>query len=109
MDDWAKQRLAELHAAAPIKRKKPEPFARISLSWAAMAAAATNCPKAMVWIWLIYRAWQTKSATIAVPNGALTKLGVSRETKRRALKELEAAGLIAVNQQTRKTPLVTLQ
>jgi hypothetical protein len=27
MDDWAKQRLAELEAAAPIKRKKTEPLA----------------------------------------------------------------------------------
>jgi hypothetical protein len=52
MDEWAQQRLAQLEAAAPVKQKKVEPFVRLSLSWAARAAAATNCPKAMVWVWL---------------------------------------------------------
>jgi hypothetical protein len=108
MDEWARQRLADLEAAAPVKRKKAEPFVRLSLSWAAGAAAATNCPKAMVWVWLVYRVWQAKSSTVAVPNAALAKLGVPRETKRRALKELEAGGLIAIEQRSRKTPLVTL-
>jgi hypothetical protein len=108
MDDWAKQRLAELHAAVPIKRKRAEPFARISLSWAAMAAAATNCPRALVWIWLVYRAWQTKSTTVSVPNSALVKLGVSREVKRLALRQLERAGLVTIERHTRKTPAVTL-
>jgi hypothetical protein len=107
-DDWARRRLAELHAAAPVKRKKSEPFVRLTLSWAVRAATATNCPKATVWIWLVYRAWQVKSTTVAVPSGPLARLGVPRETKRRALKELEAGGLITISQQNRKTPLVTL-
>jgi hypothetical protein len=108
MDDWAKQRLAELHAAAPAKRKKVKAFARVELDAAAKACAAVNCPKAMLWIWLQHQSRKTGKRTVAVPNGVLAKYGVARETKRRGLKELEAAGLIALEQQPRKTPLVTL-
>ena len=60
MDDWAKKRLAELEAAAPAKRKKAAPSVMLSLSWAAEAAIATKSRKAMVWVWLVYRAWQTE-------------------------------------------------
>jgi hypothetical protein len=108
VDAWAKERLAQLKAAAQPQRKRAEPFVKLPLSWAAKAAAATKCPKAIVWVWLIHRAWQTKSSTVSVPNGALAKLGVSRNVKRKALQQLEAAGLVAINRQSRKTPSVTL-
>ena len=110
MDDWAKKRLAELEAAAPTKCKKAAaPSVMLPLSWAAKAAIATNCTKAMVWLWLQYRAWQTKNLTVTVPNGALAKYGISRKAKSLALRQLEAAGLITIERQTRKTPTVTLQ
>ena len=108
MDDWAKQRRAELEAAAPVKRKKPVPFVKVRLATAATAYTALNCPKAMVWLWLLHRSWYAKSTTIAVPNGALAKWGVSRDVKRDALRQLEAAGLIVVDRPSRKTPTVTL-
>jgi hypothetical protein len=109
MDDWAKQRLAELEVAAPVKRQNATPSVMLSLAWVAKAAFATNCPKAMVWVWLVYRAWQTKNQTVAVPNGALAKYGVSRKVKSLALRQLEASGLITIERRTRKTPIVTLQ
>jgi hypothetical protein len=109
MDDWAKQRLAELNAAAPVKRNKTTPSVMLSLSWAAEAAIATKSLKAMVWVWLVYRAWQTKNPTVAVPNGALAKYGISRKVKSLALRQLEAAGLIAIERRPRKTPTVTLR
>jgi hypothetical protein len=62
----------------------------------------------MVWVWLVYRAWRDKSTTVAVPNGALAKYGVSREVKRRALAELETAGHITVARRRGKTPIVTV-
>jgi len=110
MEDWAKQRLAELEAAAPIKRrKKPcEPFVKIPFDWAVRAAVATHCPKAVVWLWLHYRAFTQHSRTVTVPNGALAKLGVSSDAKRRALQQLKAAGLIDIAQSPRKTPVATL-
>ena len=108
MDDFAKRRLAELHAAGPVKRKKVEPFAAVELNGAAKAFAAMGCPKAMVYVWLVHRARMTGKRTVVMPNGGLAKYGVARETKRRALLELEAGGVIAVSRQSRKTPQVTL-
>jgi hypothetical protein len=93
MDDWAQQRRAQLEAAAPVKRKKIEPFVKARLATAATAYTAMNCPKAMVWLWLLHRSWYAKSTTITVPNGALAKFGVSRKVKSLALRQLEAAGL----------------
>jgi hypothetical protein len=108
MNEWARERRAELEAAAPTKRKKVAAFVKVPLAWAAKAAAATNTRKAMVWIWLLHRSWERNSHTITVPNGALLKYGVPRETKRRALAELEAAGLIMIERRPRKSPTVKL-
>jgi hypothetical protein len=107
-DDYIKQRLAELHAAAPVRRKKIEPFATVVLREAARAFAAANCQKAMVWLWLIHQARKTGKKTVPVPNGALVKYGVSREIKRLALLQWEKAGLIAIERRPQKTPIVTL-
>ena len=108
MDDYAKRRLAELHAAAPVKRKKTTPFAMVSLAAAANAFKVANCRKATLWLWLQHETRKTGNRTVAVPNGALAKYGVSREIKRRALRQWEAAGLIVIKGDLRKTPIVTL-
>jgi hypothetical protein len=117
-DDWGgvavrqapdpKKRLAELKAKAPVKRKKARPFAKVYLDAAARAFAAAQSQKAMVWVWLVHRAWKRQSQTVTVPSGELAKLGVNRESKRRALLQFEAAGLISIDRRPRKTPLVTL-
>jgi hypothetical protein len=117
-DDWGgvtvkqapdpKKRLAELQAKAPVKRKKAKTFAKVFMDDAVHAFAVLNCQKAMVWVWLVHRAWKRQNPTITVPNGELAKLGVSRYTKRRALQQLEAVGLISIDRPSRKTPTVTL-
>ena len=108
MDDYAKRRLAELHAAAPPKRKKIAAFAMVKLDGAAAAFAAMKCPKAMVYVWLVHQARKAGKNTVAVPNGALARYGVGRLSKYRTLRELERAGLITVEWRSRKTPLATL-
>jgi hypothetical protein len=111
MDDepWHVRRMRDLEAAAPKKRKKPDdPFVKLPLWWATQAAKATKTKKALVWVELLYAAWKEKCATFPLPNGRLAKLGVSRETKRRALRDLERAGLIVVERPSRKTPIITL-
>jgi hypothetical protein len=109
MDEWAKRRLAELETQAPAKQyKKAEPFALMQLGHAAAAFKAMNCRKASVWLWLQHQARKTGSRKIAVPNGALAKLGVSRKVKTLALQHLETAGLIKVEWRERKTPIATL-
>jgi hypothetical protein len=85
-----------------------EAFVRVPLWWATEAAKATRTPKAMVWVELLYRSWKAKSLSFPLPNGSLGKKGVSREVKRRALRDLETAGLITVEWRPGKTPRVTL-
>jgi len=67
-----------------------------------------NCPKAMVWLWLVQQARKTGKLAVPVPNGALAKLGVSPDVKSRALRQLEAVGLITLGRRPRKTPIATL-
>jgi hypothetical protein len=107
-EDYANRRLSELRAAAPVKCKKTEPFAIVSLQQTAKAFAAVHCPKAMVWLWLIHQVRKTGNYTVAVPNGALARYGITRRVKNLALRQWEKAGLITVERRSRKTPVVTL-
>lgn len=91
----------------PAKSKK-DAFVKVPLWFATEAAKATKTPKARAWIELLYRSWKAKSLTFPLPNGRLEKVGVSREIKRRALRDLEAAGLITIEWRRNKTPLVTI-
>lgn len=103
-------------AAAPVgmiktnsRMAKPaDKFVKVPLWWAEQAARATGTPKAFVWVWLLHLAWKAKSNTFPLPNGQLRSHGVHRNTKQRALRELEAAGLIQVSRADRRTPVVTL-
>jgi hypothetical protein len=108
MEEWAKKRLAELEAAAPAKRKKNKPFVKVELGAAAKAFTGMNCPKAMVYLWLVHQVWKKKKNTVAIPNGALNQYGISRKVKYLALQQLEEVGLITVEWRSRKTPVVTL-
>jgi hypothetical protein len=103
--DWSKVSIRQLE---PLPPHAAEPFAVSRLAWAAKAAAATNTPKALVWIWLVQRARKTKSNTVAMSNEALAQYGISRYTKRRALRQLEAAGLVAIKHLPGKAMIVTL-
>jgi hypothetical protein len=108
MDEWVQQRLAHLEAGAPAKRKKRKPFVMVPLETMVVACAALNCRKALVWLWLLHQVWRTKKRTVRVPNKALAQLGVTRDVKRQALEQLEAAGLVNVDRRPRNTPLITV-
>jgi hypothetical protein len=112
-EDWQhpnwRQLRDRLQAAAPKKRKKRDLFAMVPLLVAADACKAMHSSKAMVWIWLLHKVRMAGGRrTVAVPNGALAALGVGPDAKARALRQLEAAGLITVEWRLRKTPIATL-
>jgi hypothetical protein len=107
-EHWSVKRLRELEVAAPVKRRKTEAFVKVPLWWIARATKATNTGRALVCIELLYAAWKAKRPTFPLPNGRLTKLGINRNTKRRALYDLERAGLITVERPPHKTPIITL-
>lgn len=114
MDDWTKARLAELEAGvdahrAPKARKKYDQFAVVNLKEMAAACAATNTHKAFVLVWLRHRARLTSKSSVGVTNVTMAEYGISRYVKARALRQLEAAGLVAVGRKgSKKTPVVTL-
>jgi hypothetical protein len=105
---WAERRLAELHAAAPKRKRRVRSYAKVPLELAARAAAAIGDRRLFVWIWLLHRTWQRGSLTVVVSSAALRKFGVSRDVKRHVLKQLEAAGLIQVEWRPHRNPVVTV-
>src|SRR5690348_16564876 len=89
-------------------KKAPDAWVKVPLWFARKAAKATNTRKALVWIWLVRLAFESRSLEFSVPNARLGKLGVSRTIKDRTLRELEAAGLIIVTRRQGKTVRVAL-
>ena len=104
-----RQRSAGAPAPEKVKtraRKTAYRFAMVPIWWVEQAAKATNTPRALMLVWLLYLAWETKSNTFPLTNVQLR--GVHRNTKYKMLLELEAAGLIQVSREGKKAPLVTL-
>jgi hypothetical protein len=107
-EPWHVKRLRELKAAAPVKRKKVEPFVRAPLWWIRAAAKHTRSPTTVVLVELLYRSWKARSSTFPLPTAELAKWGASKEIKRRVLRDLERGGLLTVERRPSKNPIVTL-
>jgi hypothetical protein len=113
LDEWdAEIEAAFEHEVAATKlagqRKKAEAFVKVPLWWIETAAKDARSPITLVLIELLYAAWKAKSSTFPLPNDRLKKLGVSREIKRRVLRDLERRPVIRVERSPRKTPIITL-
>jgi hypothetical protein len=110
MDAWAKKRLSELAAAAPVKRKnKKDTFVMVPLGWLGRVTKATRSPQqAFVGVWLLHLRWKAHSSRFPVSNAGLAKYGIDRRSKRLALASLARAGLITVEQGAGRAPIVTL-
>ena len=57
---------------------------------------------------LLYLHWRNGAGAFKLANGMLYMDGVPRESKRRALQDLERRGLITIERQARKSPTVKL-
>jgi hypothetical protein len=86
------------------QRRQRKRFVMVPLEW----ALATGENATFVTIWLLYRAWETKSNTVVLSTGQLEAYGISRWSKQRALRKLETAGLIEVRRQHGRAPVVTM-
>jgi hypothetical protein len=114
-DDEDEKLFAELQRgagrASPRRRgkaRKEKPFVKVPLWWIEQATKATRTPQAFVAVWLLHQAWKAGSVTFPLPNSKLAERGAERRLKRRALANLEEAGLITVDRRHGKTPIVTL-
>ena len=86
-------------------------FARVPLRPAAKAAKVTRNEQLFVWIWLQHLAWKAEKRghqTFAVTNTGLTQYSIDRDTKWKALRAFEAAGLISIVRHKNKSPVVAL-
>ena len=88
--------------------RSKDPFVKVPLWWAEAAAKATRTPGFLVCIELLRASWKAKSLTFSASNKRLAKAGVSREVKRRVLRDLEAAGLVTIERRPGRSPHVTL-
>ena len=88
--------------------KKGSRFAQIPLTWSAVVAKAAGMPKFHVLVMLIHRAWKAKGQPFKFSNAGLKEAGVTRWMKNRVLRELEAAGVIAVRWSATRSPIMTL-
>ena len=74
----------------------------------AAAGRLGDAPLAVL-VELTHRAFKTRQDTVLLANAGLQSVGVSRYAKLRALRRLEAAGMITVTSRgSGKSPLVTL-
>jgi hypothetical protein len=87
---------------------KKDAFVKVPLWLAAAAAKATGDPAILVLAHMLHASWKAHSLTFRLSNSYLARNGVSRKSKSRVLRELEAAGLIRMEQKNGRSPLVTL-
>jgi hypothetical protein len=74
-----------------------------------LAAVRAHGPTYRIALHLLHEAWRTESRTIKLTNVALANAGVGRRGKALALRELRKAGLVAVEQYSGKSPLITVR
>jgi hypothetical protein len=92
---------------APSTRRQRQPFIRLPWSWVARLTTAHGSTYRVAFH-LLYQHWKTGGHPIRLANITLAKLGVSRRSKYRALRELEGLGLITVERHARKSPVITV-
>ena len=81
----------------------------IPLAWLAAAARLPGKAPLAVALAIRFESGRLRGApAVKLTNPLVAKLGVSRKSKYSALKVLQQAGLIAVRQEPRKAPMVTI-
>jgi hypothetical protein len=80
------------------------------MAWVERLRAARCIATYRLAYYLLFQDWKTRGKPIKLPNIVLAELGIGdREGKWRALRELERLGLVSVEYQPRKSPVVTVR
>jgi hypothetical protein len=85
---------------------KPNHYVVAQLGPLVDAARDLKCPRLLVWLYLEYEWRLTKRRWVEVTNVEMAKWGVGRQAKRSALRRLEAAGMIQIEQRGHRSPRV---
>lgn len=104
-------KLAEANSKTQRKRlhpTKPEAFVQLPYKLALTAAGRRDASLAVL-VELAYQAFKTHQSVVPLANARLQSVGIGADAKVRALRHLEADGLVSVDWRGgRKTPHVTL-
>jgi hypothetical protein len=104
----ATERVAERQAVVPRKvQKRRTHFVRFPMTWFERMKGAPG-QSYRVALYLLYLNWKGKGAPIKLANGMLQEDGVGRHSKWRALGDLEARELIAVERRRSRSPIIRL-
>jgi len=102
----------EVEVATRVSRARPRPtvpFLKGPIPLAPLAVAARLPGKALaLYVALQHRCDLEGKSTVTLPAALLRDFGVGRDTKARALRTLEDAGLIRVKRTTGRTARITL-
>jgi hypothetical protein len=104
---------AELGAASkpkPKRRRQDGKFVQFPELWRTqLCTIRAHGSTYRVAMHLLHEAWRTDNRAVKLTNVALAKVGVGREGKAIALRELRKTGLIAVEQRPSRNPVVTVR
>jgi hypothetical protein len=89
-------------------QKRRQHFIKVPWVWLEQLDGATG-ETYRVALCLLYLHWKAKGRPIKLANGMLRVDGVSRQTKWRALRELERRDLISVECRPGKSPIIRVQ
>ena len=100
--------LPERRAVEPRKlERRRKHFVRVPWHWFETLSGATGQTWQLA-LHLLYLHWKDNGEPIKLANGMLKMDGIDRHAKSRGLSELERRGLITVERQPRKSPIVKL-
>jgi len=98
---------AGLMVGAPPR--PPKGYVTVSLGYLARVMPMASTPGQLVVALMLYRECLVRrSNTVALTNGELRKLGISRQTKYRALRWLEGVGAVTAGSRNGRSTRITL-
>ena len=97
----------ETWAVVPRKiKKRRQNFVMVPWTWVELLKGVKSAQTYRVALVLLYASWKSRGAPVKLPNGMLEIDGVRRQSKWRALAELERRGLITVERRPSRSPIV---
>jgi len=106
--DKLRMDVPEQRAVEPARiRKRRKHFIQFPMTWYERLKGADGQTNRVA-LFVCYESWKSGNEVIKVPNGMLGMDGVPPQSKRRALRDLERRGCIAVEWRPKKSPIVRL-
>ena len=99
----------ETAALRQVRQRRAGRFLKGPIPMSDIAAAAKLPGKVLaVYLAVRHRADLTRSAAVTLPASLMHELGVDKDALARALRQLEAAGLVTVERKRGRSPVITI-